>query len=202
MRLFRPCFFTGLLYPGAFFSLKRSEKNLCLTFDDGPDPGSTPELLDILNNYNIKALFFCNGRAAEKYPELVNQIIINGHIVGNHGYSHLDGWTTSTGKYCDDINKASEFTSDKLFRPPYGRIRYSQFNRLRRQFRIIFWDIMPYDFDKEFGAEKAMEILRKKIRPGSIIVLHDTPHSSALEFLNEFLSFSIDQSYRFVLPEF
>lgn len=202
MRLFRPCFFTGWLYPDALFSLKRSEKSLCLTFDDGPDPGSTPELLDILNNYNIKALFFCNGRAAEKYPELINQIIINGHIVGNHGYSHLNGWTTSTGKYCDDINKASEFTSDKLFRPPYGRIRYSQFRRLRRQFRIIFWDVMPYDFDKSFGAERSLGVLNKKLRPGSIIVLHDNPLSASKIFLNEFLELSKDRGYRFVLPEF
>jgi peptidoglycan/xylan/chitin deacetylase (PgdA/CDA1 family) len=199
MRLFRPCFFTGWLYPGALFRLKRSERSLCLTFDDGPDPGSTPELLDMLNNYNIKALFFCDGRAAEKYPELLRKIIINGHIIGNHGYSHLKGWTTSTDKYCDDINHASEFTSDNLFRPPYGRIRLNQFRRLRRQFRIVFWDLMPYDFDIRFGAEKSLSVLNRKVRPGSIIVLHDTPRSTMKYFLKDFIEISIRKGYKYVV---
>jgi peptidoglycan/xylan/chitin deacetylase (PgdA/CDA1 family) len=199
MRLFRPCFFTGWLYPGALFRLKRSEKILCLTFDDGPDPGSTPELLDILNKYNVKALFFCDGRAAEKYPELVRKMIINGHIIGNHGYCHLKGWTTSTKKYCDDINKASEFTSDKIFRPPYGRIRFCQFRRLRKKFRIVFWDLMPYDFDIRFGAERSLAVLNKKVRPGSIIVLHDTPRSTMKYFLKDFIEISIRKGYKYVV---
>ena len=74
MRLFRPGFFAGWLYPEALFRIKTAEKILYLTFDDGPDPDSTPRLLDILEKYNIKALFFCDGRAAEKYPDLINLI--------------------------------------------------------------------------------------------------------------------------------
>jgi peptidoglycan/xylan/chitin deacetylase (PgdA/CDA1 family) len=202
MRLFRPCFFTRWLFPGALFRIDTSEKTLCLTFDDGPDPGSTPELLGILNNYRIKAIFFCSGKAAEQYPELVQQIINEGHIIGNHGYNHLSGWKTSTGRYCNDVYKASVFTSDKLFRPPYGHIRLSQFRCLRKKFIIIFWDIMPYDFDKDFGAANAIEILKKKIRPGSIIVLHDTPDASTLEFIGEFLVYAINKGFRFGLPEF
>ena len=198
MRLFRPCFFSGWLYSGALFRLKRSEKVLCLTFDDGPDPGSTPELLDILNNYNIKAFFFCDGKAAEKYPELVRKIIIKGHGIGNHGYNHLNGWKTSTAEYCNDINRASQFTSDNLFRPPYGRIRFKQFRQLSRQFRIIFWDVMPYDFDKSFGAERSLAVLNKKLRPGSIIVLHDTQHSTWKYFLKDFIEISINKGYKFV----
>jgi peptidoglycan/xylan/chitin deacetylase (PgdA/CDA1 family) len=95
MRLFRPCFIAGWLYPEAIFRIRTTEKLLCLTFDDGPDPGSTPQLLDILDKYNIKSLFFCDGRAAEKYPDLIKRMISRGHIIGNHGYSHLDGWRTS-----------------------------------------------------------------------------------------------------------
>ncbi len=197
MRLFRPCFFSGWLYPGALFRLKTSEKVIYLTFDDGPDPGSTSELLDILNNYNIKAFFFCDGKAAEKYPELVRKIIINGHSIGNHGYNHLNGWKTSTAKYCNDFYCASQFTSDNLLRPPYGRIRFSQFRQLRRQFRIIFWDVMPYDFDKSFGAERSLAVLNKKLRPGSIIVLHDTRHSTWKYFLKVFIEISISKGYRF-----
>jgi peptidoglycan/xylan/chitin deacetylase (PgdA/CDA1 family) len=197
MRLFRPCFFSGWLYPGALFRLKTSEKVLCLTFDDGPDPGSTPELLNILINYNIKAFFFCDGKAAEKYPELVRKIIINGHSIGNHGYNHLNGWKTSTGKYCNDIYCASQFTSDNLLRLPYGRIRFNQFRQLRKQFRIIFWDVMPYDFDKSFSSEKSLAVLNKKIRPGSIIVLHDTQYSTWKYFLKDFIEISISKGYKF-----
>jgi peptidoglycan/xylan/chitin deacetylase (PgdA/CDA1 family) len=198
MRLFRPYFFIRWLYPGALFRINTSEKILCLTFDDGPDPESTPELLDILNNYNIKAIFFCDGNAAEKYPELVQQTVRSGHIIGNHGYSHLSGWKTSAGKYCEDINRASEFTSDKLLRPPYGRIRFNQFRMLRRKFRIIFWDIMPYDFDINFGAGRSLAVLNNKLRPGSVIVLHDTPHSTMKYFIKDFIEISIKKGYRFV----
>ncbi|MBK8883313.1 MAG: polysaccharide deacetylase family protein [Bacteroidales bacterium] len=103
MRLFRPCFFAGWLYPEAIFRIKTDEKLLCLTFDDGPDPDSTPMLLDLLESYNIRGLFFCNGQSAEKYPELIDRIISGGHVAGNHGFSHPDGWRTSTQEYVQDV---------------------------------------------------------------------------------------------------
>ena len=68
MRLFRPCFIAGWLYNDAIFRIRTGEKLLYLTFDDGPDPESTPEMLDILDKHFVKVLFFCNGKAAEKYP--------------------------------------------------------------------------------------------------------------------------------------
>ncbi len=126
MRLFRPGFLAGWLYPEAVFRIKTTEKRLFLTFDDGPDPVSTPQLLDILKKHNIRALFFCKGKAAEKYPGLVGQIRKSGHIIGNHGYEHLDGWRTDSVKYIDDVTRASYFTSDKIFRPPFGRLSNKQ----------------------------------------------------------------------------
>jgi peptidoglycan/xylan/chitin deacetylase (PgdA/CDA1 family) len=200
MRLFRPCFFAGWFYPEALFRLKTTEKILWLTFDDGPDPESTPVLLDILSNHDIKALFFCNGSAAEKYPELIDLIKSRGHTIGNHGYSHLNGWKTTTSGYIDDIEHAALLTSEVIFRPPYGRLRLSQYLKLRKKFKIVFWDIMPYDFDKSFGAERSLKILIEKIRPGSIIVLHDNSQSTANRILEEFIKFSINGGYRFELP--
>ena len=197
MRLFRLCFFQRILYPNAIFRIKTSEKILFLTFDDGPDPESTPEVLDILNNYNVRAIFFCNGEAAEKYPDLVEKIKETGHLIGNHGYNHLNGWKTSIDKYCDDINRASQFTSGNLFRPPYGRLTINQYRMLRKSFRIILWDIMCYDFDWSFGAERSLHILNNKLRSGSIIVLHDTSSSTCNAFLNEFIEMSISEGYRF-----
>lgn len=199
MRLFRPVFISGWLYPEALFRIRTTEKVLYLTFDDGPDPVSTPRLLDILKTYDIKALFFCDGRAAEKFPDLVNQIRTEGHLIGNHGYSHFDGWHTDTDKYINDITRASDFTSDKIFRPPYGRLSVMQKKRLLKSYKLVFWDLMPYDFDKTFGRGKSIRTLKNKIRPGSIIVLHDKESSCANEIIGEFVTFAVSSGYRFEL---
>ncbi len=200
MRLFRPCFIAGFLYPEAIFRIKRDEKLLYLTFDDGPDPDSTPGLIDLLAVHNVKGLFFCDGRAAQKYPELVDLIIANGHITGNHGFDHLDGWRTSTKRYVEDISKANELTGSLFFRPPYGHMKIDQYRKLKDKFKIVLWDIMPYDFDNNFGSEKTLKVLMKKIRPGSIIVLHDTPASSANTITGEFITYAVSSGYRFDVP--
>lgn len=202
MRLFRPCFIAGCLYPGAVFRIKTNEKLLCLTFDDGPHQDSTPKLLDILEKHSIKAVFFCTGKSAAEDPVLINQIISGGHMIGNHGFNHLDGWITSLNRYIKDVSVAAPFTSRVMFRPPYGRIGFEQFRKLNKKYKIVFWDIMPYDFDKKFGAGNSLKILKKMIRPGSVVVLHDSPGSSSNDFLEEFIVFSIEEGYRFVFPEF
>ena len=201
MRLFRPCFFSGWLYPEAFFRIKTTEKVLSLTFDDGPDPVSTPELIGILKNYDVKAIFFCNGRAAEKHPDLIDLIKLNGHLIGNHGYNHLNGWRTSVTKYVADTEYGSRFTSSDLFRPPYGRLKPGQYRKLKRTYKIFFWDIMHYDFDKSMGAAKSFDVLLLKIRPGSVIVLHDQPFSTLIPLLPRFIETTILRGYRFVLPD-
>jgi peptidoglycan-N-acetylglucosamine deacetylase len=202
MRLFRPFFLFKLLYPDAIFRIKTRSKELCLTFDDGPFPDSTPRILDILNTNNIRALFFCSGHQAEKYPGLISLIISKGHIVGNHGYRHLNGLKTNTHVYIRNIMRSAEFTSKHLLRPPYGLIRPSQYRQLSENYRIVFWDIMPYDFDGQLSSEKVLSVLKKKIRPGSIIVLHDKVTSTALSFLEEFIEYSEAKGYRFVISPF
>lgn len=197
IHFYRPLFPALLLYPEALFRIRNSDKTVCLTFDDGPDPESTPELLNILDTMNVKALFFCSGSASEKYPELVGEIKQRGHIVGNHGYNHLNGWITSVNDYCENAERASKFTSDSIFRPPYGRIRINQYTRLKKSFRIVFWDIMSYDYDISFGAERSLGLLNKKLRSGSIIVLHDTPTSTCRTFLQSFIGESINKGYKF-----
>lgn len=199
MRLFRPGFIAGWLYPEAIFRIRTDEKVLYLTFDDGPDPDSTPELINLLYKYKIKGLFFVDGRAAERYPELVRQLVSGGHIVGNHGYSHYDGWRTSEETYIEDVSRADGFTNSRFFRPPFGRMKIAQYRKLKEKYKIVLWDIMPYDFDKKFGKEKSLHVLKKNIRPGSVIVLHDTPSSVANKFLDEFLTYAINAGYRFEL---
>ena len=198
MRFFKPCLFAVWFYPGAVFRIRTKEKILCLTFDDGPDPATTPLLLDTLAKYNIKALFFCNGKSAEKYPGLMARIREEEHLAGNHGYDHLNGWRSSSEKYIADATISSGNNSSKLFRPPYGKIRPGQFRILKLSYKVVFWDLMPYDFDQRFGSNKTLQILKKRIRPGSIIVLHDTIRSTFPEFLDEFILFALDEGYRFV----
>lgn len=197
MRFIRPFLFSGFLYPDALFRIKTGNKILYLTFDDGPDPGSTPVLLTILEKHNVKAVFFCTGQAVEKYPALVSGIRKKGHLVGNHGYAHLDGWKTTVNEYLTDINKSAGLTSGTLFRPPYGHLRISQYRHLKKNFKIIFWDIMPYDFDSGLASSGSLELLKKKIRPGSIIVLHDSADSKCIHFLEEFIETSVSRGYRF-----
>jgi peptidoglycan/xylan/chitin deacetylase (PgdA/CDA1 family) len=202
IKIFRPFFFENWFYREALFRIKTNRKVLFLTFDDSPDPISTPALLEILNKHNVKAIFFCNGKAASKYPDLINLIKSDCHLVGNHGFNHYDGLFTRSKKYIEDINLAASFTSDKLFRPPYGRIKIRQYNKLINSYKIIFWDVMAYDFDRKFGKDKSLTILKNRIRPGSVVVLHDDPSGTVLDFIEDFLLYAKADGYQFDLPVF
>jgi peptidoglycan/xylan/chitin deacetylase (PgdA/CDA1 family) len=190
------------LYSDAIFRIKTNEKRLLLTFDDGPDPASTPLILEILSTYHVSAIFFCTGIKAEKYPGLMETIRSSGHTIGNHGYSHLSGWKTSKSSYVADIERADGLTSSDLFRPPYGRLTPGQYSSLKKKYKIFFWDLMPYDFDTSLGVRNVIKILREKIRPGSIIVLHDSPLSCAAGMLEEFLEYAGSEGYGFAGPWF
>jgi peptidoglycan/xylan/chitin deacetylase (PgdA/CDA1 family) len=85
----------------------------------------------------------------------------------------------------------------ELFRPPYGHITRAQYKELKKKYRIIIWDLMPYDFDSSFSAEKTLSVMKRKKRPGSIMVLHDTPRSKAIEVLPEFIGYSENEGYSF-----
>ena len=146
----------------------------------------------------MKVVFFCTGQLAERHPDLISLIKSKGHAIGNHGYHHLDGWKTSSRVYLRNFSIGEDFTSKLLLRPPYGRIRYKQYRELSESHRIVFWDLMPYDFDKKMTGAKVLDILKKKIRPGSIIVLHDTVCSSVLSFLDEFIEYALTNGYGFV----
>ena len=197
MRLFRPWPVMERLYPEAIFRIKTNEKHLLLSFDDGPDPASTYEILEILSRHQVNAFFFCTGIKAETYPGLIEKIKSSGHIIGNHSYSHLSGWRTTKSNYIADIQKADGLTSSNLFRPPYGRLTPGQYKSLKETYKIILWDLMPYDFDATFGCGNALRVLKEKIRPGSIIALHDSPLSGPAGLLEEFLEYARGEGYEF-----
>jgi peptidoglycan/xylan/chitin deacetylase (PgdA/CDA1 family) len=165
------------LFPGCVWDMPVKEKTLYLTFDDGPHPTITPFVLQQLKKYNAKATFFCIGENVVKYPDVFKLLIAEGHAAGNHTFHHINGWKTAANDYVDDIKKADEFIHSHLFRPPYGRIKRSQLNRLRQgeiKMNVVMWNILAGDWDATVSPEKCYQRIKNKISAGDIIVLHDS----------------------------
>ncbi|WP_017732900.1 polysaccharide deacetylase family protein [Nafulsella turpanensis] len=168
-------------FPRYTWHRSRTAKTIYLTFDDGPVPEVTPFVLDVLEQFNAKATFFCVGDNVRKHPEILNRALAAGHQVGNHTFNHLKGSKTGKDEYllnvqqCTDEIKSAGGTSPGLFRPPYGRIRKEQAKALLPHYEMIMWDVLSADYDQSLSAESC---LRKSIRytkNGSIVVFHDNP---------------------------
>lgn len=163
------------LYPGAVFRLPQDNKKVAyLTFDDGPVPEATPLVLDILKQYKVTATFFCVGENVQKHPEIYNRILAEGHTIGNHTFNHVDGWTKDAKEYTLNTQKCAELVKTNLFRPPYGRLTLKQFRRLKKDYKVVFWDVLSMDYDKNLNSEDCLDIVKKYTRPGSVIVFHDS----------------------------
>lgn len=166
-------FFLRWYYPQVTWNRSREEKSIYLTFDDGPIPEITPWILDTLAKHQVKATFFCVGENIVKHPEIFQRILDEGHRVGNHTFNHLKGWNHSDKEYIDNVLKCQELTKSKLFRPPYARAKKSQLKVLKKDFEIIYWDVLSGDFDINLAPEKCLRNITKHTKNGSIIVLHD-----------------------------
>lgn len=146
-----------------------------LTFDDGPHPTATPFVLEQLKKYEAKATFFCLGKNVVEYPKIYEDILQDGHTVGNHTHNHLKGWKTKTKEYIEDVVQAKQFINSALFRPPYGRIKRMQANQLHQLgFRIIMWSLLSGDFDTDISRERCLENVVFYLKPGDIVVFHDS----------------------------
>jgi|TARA_B110000240_G_scaffold30010_1_gene31836 peptidoglycan/xylan/chitin deacetylase (PgdA/CDA1 family) len=165
------------LFPSLIWKIQTKKKEVWLTFDDGPDEKTTPLILSILEKLNIKATFFLIGREIEKHPSLTKSIIEKGHIIGNHSYSHLDGYMTSNKIYYNDIFKNEiKINNLNLYRPPFGRMSLPQIWFLRKKFKIIMWDIFSWDFIKNNSLNMKNNVINN-IEKGSIIVFHNNAKS-------------------------
>jgi peptidoglycan/xylan/chitin deacetylase (PgdA/CDA1 family) len=173
----RPPLLARKILPEAVWSLSSEIKppSVYLTFDDGPDPSVTPFVLDCLRKHNAKATFFLLGKNAEQQPDMVRRILDEGHAIGNHGHSHLNGWTHSCSSYMADVQAAEKSISSKMYRPPYGRITWPQYRQLSKTFKVVMWDVMSYDFHSRHDADRCVKNVLTNTRPGSIIVFHDNP---------------------------
>ena len=162
------------LFPTLVWKNATNEKKVWLTFDDGPTAEITPFVLDTLLFYNVKATFFCLGKQMVKHPEILQRITAEGHSIGNHSYSHPNGFTTCTKKYLKDIEKWRQIIPEtKLFRPPFGKIFPWQIAKLKKEYKIIMWDVLAWDFDKNTSKEKCFLNVVNNVGSGSIILLHD-----------------------------
>lgn len=160
-------------------NIRMPSRKIFLSFDDGPDPSSTPYLLEILRHFQARATFFCTGRQVEKHPSLYKDILQEGHSVGNHGFDHLMGWVTPNRKYKEDVEKASRLIQSALFRPPYGKLSPWQWLALRKEYSLVFWNLLFRDYHLDFHPDRAFLKAKKHLKPGRIIGMHDQGPSLA-----------------------
>ena len=172
MRLKPPKFLRRLM-PDLIWDIE-DERNVFLTFDDGPTPGITEWILTTLDKYDAKATFFCLGKNVEAYPDLYQRIIDAGHRVGNHTYSHQKGWSMPTDRYVEDVDFAADFIQSDLFRPPYARITPAQTRALAQRYRLIMWDIISRDYNRQISPETCLRNVLPYLEGGSRVVFHDS----------------------------
>ena len=187
------------LYPSLVWKKNTEQKKIWITFDDGPDEKVTPFLVNLLGKFNIKATFFIIGSQAKKYPELVKLIINNGHKIGNHSFSHLNGFSTNNNKYLEDVEQAKKYIDSDIFRPPYGKITPLQIKNLKKDFKIIMWDIMSWDFKENISSNKIYKNVINNIENGSIILFHNNlkSYNNLKKSLKIILEKLKEQEYQF-----
>ena len=156
------------------WNIETDQNEIYLTFDDGPTPGVTDWVLDLLKQYNAQATFFCVGKNVVAHPELYWRILEEGHAVGNHSFDHPNGWDTKDEDYFKNVAQCAELVDSNLFRPPYGKISRSQSKKLREQYKLIMWDVLAGDFDLSITAEECYRNVVDNTSKGSIVVLHDS----------------------------
>lgn len=179
------------------------KKQVAITFDDGPNPNFTQEILKLLQTYNAKATFFCIGKQVEKHPELIKSIIEQGHTIGNHSYTHSKFFDFyGKQRVIEEIHKTDAvvlaITGKKttLFRPPYGVTNPAIAKAIKQtNHKVIGWNIRSLDTVKT-NEDAILKRITKSIKPGSVILLHDTQAItvSVLEQLLLFLQINGYQS--------
>lgn len=191
--------FIRKLIPGAVWRLPQKEKTVYLTFDDGPIPEVTPWVLDLLRKYNIKATFFCVGDNVRKHPEVFKMLVSAGHSVGNHTFNHLQGFKVKSDEYVENVELADAYIRSNLFRPPHGHLRIRQGTRLSKKFRFVMWDVITRDYNRKLSGEYVLNVVKRYVRNGSIIVFHDSikAEKNMKYALPRAIEFLLSEGYKF-----
>ena len=170
----QPAVYLRWLYPKALWRMDRRERAVYLTFDDGPIPESTPFILDILRRFGVRATFFVVGDNVRKYPDLFQQIIDEGHLVGNHTHNHISGFRHTVRDYMFNVEKANAYIRSHFFRPPHGWMRLAQYAWLSRRYKVVMWDVVTRDYSKWMTSDDIVNNVKRYVRNGSIITFHDS----------------------------
>lgn len=172
-RLLRPVF-------GSVVGVRTAEKALALTFDDGPDPQSTPQVLDALARLGMKATFFVIGARAARHPELIARIAAEGHEIGNHGWDHPSLPEIPPAEVAGQIARTRAALAPHggtLLRPPYGHQTLGTYRAARRAgYRVVMWSCAAADWSGDDAQTLAARVLAGA-GPGSIVLLHDSLYS-------------------------
>jgi len=150
------------------------QREIYLTFDDGPVPEATPLVISILKKYNVKATFFCVGENVKKHPGVFGQLTANGHSIGNHTFHHVKAWKTDYYTYLSEVEECNQLVSSPLFRPPHGQINRKLARELGKTYRIFMWSALTGDYNRDLTGEQCFTNAVKNTRPGAIIVFHDS----------------------------
>ena len=163
-------------------------KVVALTFDDGPHPEHTPKILDVLARHGVKATFFVIGERAEAHPEIVRRIIAEGHLVGNHTYSHSNRFPWMRDEkmredihWCDVVLQRITGRTPVLFRPPFGVTNPPLARAIGNRYTVAGWDVRSLDTMAKWPRTRVFERVCRRLRPGSVVLMHDDrPEGDAL----------------------
>jgi peptidoglycan/xylan/chitin deacetylase (PgdA/CDA1 family) len=190
--------------PATYSSAHVDGPYIAMTFDDGPSPVTTPILLDLLKQRNIKATFFLIGQNAEQYPDIVRRIQADGHEIGNHSWTHPQLSKLSDDRVSQEIQKTQDVIKSEtgaaptLLRPPYGAITKRQREWIEQKYglNIILWSVDPFDWKRPGGSVIEQRIL-SGARPGAIILSHDI-HKQTVEAMPATLQALAAKGFKFV----
>lgn len=196
-------------YPDTFMTQGPRSKKIALTFDDVPDPRFTPQLLDVLRNYHVKATFFVVGSRAEKHPALVARMIREGHVIGNHSYNHPEFGKLNLNEFRSQIIRTENIISTlagykpRLIRPPYGEVSEQQLKWAKNHgYKLVNWNVDSLDWRGLPKAQVRNNILAHAGK-GAIILQHGgggvgSNLSGTIQALPEVITIMRKRGYTFV----
>ncbi len=185
-------------------SAQTERKQIAISFDDGPNPAYTPDILNVLKEHDVKAAFFCIGRRVKENEALARRVHEEGHIIGNHSYSH-DMWFDlfSSRKMTEDLELMQDTTlrvvgvKPRLFRPPYG-VTNPNLKKAIQKCNVVSvgWSIRSMDTVAK-DARKLFEKVTGSLKPGAVILFHDTSELT-LDILSRFIQHAREKGYEIV----
>ncbi len=182
----------------------RGKREICLTFDDGPHPGKTEQLLRVLRECDVKATFFVVGEMARKYPHLVRAEALDGHEIGSHTYHHVNMTKVTPEKLRTELTDTDKVIQDilghggNLLRPPGGQYDSRTIEVAREVgYTTVLWTDDPGDYDAKIPADLILARLIRDASPGGIVLLHDGPDTT-MAILPRFVRYMRAQGYSFV----